>query len=692
MKLNIKNLSAAGLLAAAISMGSCTDRIAFGNEFLEKAPGGVVTADTVFSNAEYTRQFLAATYRSQYYNLPSLSTNAAPQCLNYWKGMPDALGDTHQLFFTNTQVFGQYYNGALTSSADGNRNYNIFPYDNERVWENVRQCNLMLENVDKVPGLTDKEKAHIKDEARCLLASNYYNAFRWFGGLPIIDKSFNGDESSYEGRATARETIDFMVGLLDEVIASKNLEWGYDENAIRSEAGRWTLAGAMALKCEILQFAASPLLNSDRPYFDGKYSVERPELTWLGGYDAGMWTKFYNACKDFFDALSANGIYHLQQPEGNTQEDYRFAFRYAYLREGSPESLHSIRIATKAQGNDYNWYNLGWGGAADGSGTNDRMSYCPTQEYVEMFPWADGRPFNWEEAMADGSVNKMFVEGDTVKGEQYLQNLRYTRDPRLYETAGVNGAQIMLNWDNGSASGQPWEAWVGGTSAGPGPANNAGVWGNGYRNLKYIVGECMRRQFPQWNYLTLSRMYLNYAEAIIQNGGSCAEAVKYVDAVRARVGLKGIVESNPGKNMLVKDVLLEEILRERACEGALDLVRYFDMIRYKRADLFERKLHGLRIYRMSRYDASNKKVGADAASFTWKRDDSQWYNMSFNKPEVTETNPDFYQPSYFTYERFEITSGARKWWKDGFDPKWYFQPLPLAEVMKGYGLDQNAGW
>lgn len=38
---------------------ACTDKVQFGDAFLEKAPGGTVSADTVFTNAEYTRQFLA---------------------------------------------------------------------------------------------------------------------------------------------------------------------------------------------------------------------------------------------------------------------------------------------------------------------------------------------------------------------------------------------------------------------------------------------------------------------------------------------------------------------------------------------------------------------------------------------------------------------------------------------------------
>ena len=60
--------------------------------------------------------------------------------------------------------------------------------------------------------------------------------------------------------------------------------------------------------------------------------------------------------------------------------------------------------------------------------------------------------------------------------------------------------------------------------------------------------------------------------------------------------------------------------------------------------------------------------------------------------KLAETDPNFYEPSHFDFERFAITTGARKWWTDGFDPKWYLQPFPITEINKGYGLYQNAGW
>ena len=150
--------------------------------------------------------------------------------------------------------------------------------------------------------------------------------------------------------------------------------------------------------------------------------------------------------------MQSKGHYHLVVPAGNTQEDYTYAFRSSYMLQDSPEILHSVRVSSNALDNDYGWVNLGWGNknsAANGTGTNDRISYCPTQEYIEMFPWADGTPFDWDKTEAEGKLDEMFISGDIVEGHPDLQNVKYTRDPRLYETAAVNMQRCVINWNNG---------------------------------------------------------------------------------------------------------------------------------------------------------------------------------------------------------------------------------------------------
>ena len=170
--------------------------------------------------------------------------------------------------------------------------------------------------------------------------------------------------------------------------------------------------------------------------------------------------------------------------------------------------------------------------------------------------------------------------------------------------------------------------------------------------------------YLEWPYLRLAEVYLVYAEALLKNN-RLADAIKQVDIVRARVGLKGLVESNPTKQLMTDpNALMEEILRERACELGMEDVRLFDMIRNKRADLFMKTLHGLKVQR------------ADGGSGSWS-DKSSSIRGAF--------------PTKFTYAKFELSNKSRAWWTN-FSSKWYLSAFPPSEVNKGYGLTQNPGW
>lgn len=178
----------------------------------------------------------------------------------------------------------------------------------------------------------------------------------------------------------------------------------------------------------------------------------------------------------------------------------------------------------------------------------------------------------------------------------------------------------------------------------------------------------------------MADMYLTYAEAVLQANNDNATALQYVDRVRARVGLGGLAECNPTENLTTnKDNLLEEILRERACELGFENTRFFDMQRYKRADLFSRQLHRLVIHRLVK-DASGNYVETT----------NKWYNGDRTDKKLTKDDDAWYEPDHFSYEIVPIGNNPRVWW-DGFDVKYYLFPFPQTEILKGY-LVQNAGW
>jgi len=668
MKKNI--IKGVVVMLAGLTLAACTDDVKFGNSFLEKAPGGSVTQDTIFGKAVYTRQFLTSIYSRQYFGLTIGTKNTYQNSASGWTGKNEAITDCWQLFYSGASTYKDYYPGTLTSTGTP-----LFSYTGEYVWECVRWCYLMLENIDRVPDMTEQEKNRIKAEIHCLIATRYFDMFMNYGGLPIVRNSFSASESGYDlPRTTAEETVDFIISQLDQAISSEELPWAYTGDEAKTETAHWTKASAMALKCRVLQFAASPLFNSENGYYGGSSEAEQKHYVWYGAYKPEYWTRLKTACEEFFAELSAKGGYSLVQSNGTRPEDYRLAYRKAYYEEGSPEVLHSVRVvSSSAGGNDCNWaYWIRIG----------RNAYCPTQEYVEMFPWSDGKPFNWEETEQAGKLDEMFLVGDTAaNGVGVLENVRLTRDPRLYETCMVNGMQKSLNWTTGNMSGDIYELWVKGNDAGENSIKQSGNYATGYLIMKFALGvassknnvvpDCSGHNY-QWTMLRLSDVYLMYAEALLQTG-DLDGAIENIDLIRERVGMKGLVECNPDKNLTTdKDALLDELLRERACELGFENIRWMDLVRYKRADLLERKLHGLCIHKQS-YNATEQR---------WVDDDSKFKGQEKTVP----------QPTRFRYERFEITNRSRAWWTEGFDAKWYLSPFPVTELNKGYGLVQNPGW
>lgn len=662
MKLKNKWLIGAimGVTASIVST-SCVDEIKFGSSFLEKAPGGSVTKDTIFSSPEYTRQFLVSIYGRQYYGLPYNNNDALPAASSPYVGKFDALTDCWQLHWDGTSIYKRYYSGAHT--ANYGRTDDKFSFLHNMLWETVRYGWLLLENIDKVPGLAEEEKDRMKAETKCLMALGYFDMFRHYGGLPIITSSFSGTDSDYKlPRATVEETVNFMVKLLDE--AAPKMPWAYTGADAVTTTGRWTKAGAMALKCKILQFAASPLFNSAQGYAGGSSEAESQHLVWYGGYKPELWQACKTACEAFFSELTANGNYKLNEVKGDrAPSNYRQAYRMGYALLESPEVLHSIRVmGTDAfKSGTYSWHQ--WADIG-------RNAYTPTQEYVEMFPWADGKPFDWSKATAENKLDEMFLTGNLIDGQLGLQNIQLTRDPRLYESVRVNGQPKILDWTTAKMSGDPYELWVGGTDAKQNSKSENGQYATGYDNMKYYIGTEYQRKDTQWGAIRLSDIYLIYAEALLQADNNFAKAIQQVNVVRARVGLGGLAECNPDKNLLTdKAALLNEILRERVCELGLEDSRFFDMIRYKMKDRFELPLHGLLIYRL---DANGNRI------------ETAWTNGD-KKQKVQ-------QPVHFDYEKFELKNRRRYWWDYGFDSKWYLSPFPETEINKGYGLIQNPGW
>ena len=165
-----------------------------------------------------------------------------------------------------------YYNGTYNANREDTGNDTKFGYSKENTWEAIRKAWLFIENVDRVPDMQQDEKERLKAEAKVIVASRYFDMFRHFGGLPIIDKAydFSLDESYYQTpRASVEQTVEFMTSLLDEASSILRGRLTKARYLTGTAASR---KRAMGLKSKILLFAASPLFNDTEPY-----STEPPQ-------------------------------------------------------------------------------------------------------------------------------------------------------------------------------------------------------------------------------------------------------------------------------------------------------------------------------------------------------------------------------------------------------------------------------
>ena len=626
----------------ALFVSSCVDQVKFGDSFLEKAPGVAVTQDTIFGKATYARAFLWNTYSKLYYALP-VYWNTVEGKMN--TGIFEMMSDCWHSHTDWNGINRKYYSGSYKAGDEDSSDDTRFGYTKENCWEAIRAALLFVENVGRVPDMEDAEKKRLAAEAKVIVASRYFDLFRHFGGLPLIKETYDVQPSYELPRATVEETVKYMVDLLDEAAATPELPWdlGTDDT---NWQGRFTKAAAMGLKCKILLFAASPLFNDDEPYCtEPPQDAVTNHQVWYGAYKPELWEQCWQACDDFFKELQAKGYYELTQATEATAKGYRDAYNKAYFtRENNKELLISTHISRFSKFNSWDEWQYIF--VNSGNGTVITGGLTPTLEFMEMFPMSKGEPFQ-----LNSTTNPFYTDNDYNKP---------TRDPRLYETMLVNGTQFG---DHAA------ELWIGGRDNINDTEKETGKYATGFGCYKFYKEgvNSLKDKYLQWPYLRLAEMYLIYAEALLKSKNDLTGAIEQVNKVRARVGLGDLAACNPDKNLTNDaNALLEEILRERACELGLEDVRLFDMTRYKRDDLFRKQLHGLKIYR-------NDGGG-----------NTPWSGSTGN----SSTYP---KPTQFTYEAFPLVNPSRAWWSN-FSPKWYLSAFPPSEVNKKYGLTQNPGW
>lgn len=641
-------MAAAALFAAS----SCSD-LKFGNAFLEKAPGADMTLEQIFSSKLFAERELVGAYASLRTCLTVHSNNGRYEFQNGgnkigWDNL-DTMTDLMQSHCTWGGVIKTYYAGTYNAEAEnaGYGKFGFFP-DQEGAWTGIRRAWIFINNVDRVPDMTDEEKKVRKGEARMIIALQMHEMLRHFGGVPILDDyaTPENEMTADYSRRTVRQCVDFIVNMCEQ--AAKELPWTVAD----ADNGRMTAAGALALKARVLQLAARPLFNASTPYLQAqeptaanKASVkEDPGLmTWLGSYTQENWQAVADACEDFFKKNTENGdAYRLVMPQTNDAEGYRQAFSTCYADRESPEIIIHTGRAIPTY---YNTYHRMYFGLTDqGQAGRGYGGGCVTLNFVDMFTAADGTPSDYRKWLADHGHEGTLADNPFTG-----------KDPRLYETVLIAGDRYRTRCA---------ETWVDGLEHGS-SANPKCATGFIIRKFLWDYNDEFLNKATNSAYIRLPELYLMYAEALNELGRS-QEALSWLNKTRTRVGLPEMTLPNaarlhsgqtlpdyPECSLQGDKYLREEILDERAREFCFEEVRWFDIAFWKREDLMRKILYGIQITRKS---------------------------GSFEEGNLVLTYSD---PSKMDQGRI---------WQDKFSPKWFLSAFPSDEINKGYGLVQNPGW
>jgi hypothetical protein len=635
------------------------------NKFLDVVPDdGLATIEKTFNLRSSAISYLATCYS---YLPKDGITGGDPAMLG-----GDEMWDIYNRVVTNTsaRVPGTYFNiarGLMSANS-------VYANDWIQMYQGIRCCDILCENMDRVPDMSQMEKDQWKAEAKFLKAFFHFNLVRKWGPVPIIRESLpiNSDmESVRVYRDNIDDCFDFILGLMDEALPDLPLV-----NQSSEEYGRITKPICASVRARIATYAASPLFNGNEQeaalvdsrgnrLFPSK-SSDQKAARWQAAMD--YCKEALQICSDASMRLFDSEIVKLEFPIVKNSKGYNdtlvtdLTLRNAFYRRWNSEMIWGNTQTTASPVNifqklcmpTFSGYKHMLGGY--------RFLGVPLK-IAEQFYTRNGLPIRNDVEWAGKNVYAL-KEG-TPDHAYYLKEgyttieMNFNREPRYYSSLGFDGGTWLSLIPGVSTGLQPESMHVvycrlngvhGKSSSEYGP--NTGIFPK-----KLFPYECVSTAndnftswwFP-WPTMRLSDLYLLYAECINEvegpNGFHSKELFDSIDAIRKRAGIPGVKEAwdnysnNPG--YYGTQIGMRAIIhQERLIELAFESQRFWDIRRWMEAPAeYQKGIYGF---------------------------------------HITSMNPEDYYVKTFLAEQ-------------NFGLKDYFWPIPASYIELNRNLVQNLGW
>lgn len=523
---------------AAVSLNACE------SFFLEKPDTtGTVDSDAVYGTSKNAAMALMACYGD---------------ILGH--GWPGDMGIGHCTLGAISGEVGRGYNwhgsyfisqsGLSVNGADGS---DAGADHYARNFKKIRECWALYEHIDECADMSDADKKIVKAEAKALVAYRYMGMFYRYGGVPIVEKTFEATDDLSRGRATLEEMVEFITRLCDEAVEDLPVNWN------DAYLGRMNKGAALAIKARTLQYAARPLFNSATPYLS-MADAENNSMICFGSADKERWNTAIQAGEAVLSWADAAGFHLIDT--GDPFVDYATAT--------SVPSNPEVILAFK-----------------------NNQSYNALSNYINCSPYQDSNRYDTDCSgvltnmlenyyAADGSEISWPKLGDAAPraGANWIANVARI-EPRALADIKFGGHDAknnegVYNWQNIG-----WSR--GGYSA---DLNKGAVFPNAIDENRgcgertkfyYKAGSRLWFEPPLFR---MAEIYLNLAEAYNEYGNS-SKALENLNKVHQRAGLPAVTETDQAR---LRKIIQREFYIELFQENGN---RYFASKHWKREDIGE---------------------------------------------------------------------------------------------------------
>lgn len=571
-------------------------------DYLDVVPDEKATEKDAFEDKEAARRFIYSCYAY----IPNPRS-----------------GDQSLDFFTADEVVTAFEHETFARFPKGNYSAStpVISYWNS-LFQGIKQCYILLNNVDKVPALDPSVKTDYIAQAKFLIGYYHFLLVRSYGPVILVkeEPSLVTPADQYAARSPYDECVDYVCQMLDEAAE------GLPATRVNEHYGLATSVAAKAIKARMLLYAASPLFNGNSEFyadFKDKNGNALMPLT----YDAGKWQKAKTAYEDAIHAAEAAGfgLYkktnYMLDGFSNIEpvDPVQHTLRYTIIE---PANNEVIWADCRSEG----WYGM----------QNKSLPYCngaayngvaPTLAMLKRFYTKKGLPIDADPDFPKGNgiyETTIIGEENANIGDPGMPTIRFNldREPRFYAWVAFQGGfyEIMSATDgNGAydndASYQKYnlsdnqgklvcDFVMGGNTSRQVKGENERTNNyspTGYLNKKGVVpGYNIHTNlgwppFYPWPVIRLAELYLGYVEACVECN-DLTNAKKYLNEVRERAGIPDVETSWSGIATLDQNKMREIVRQERTIEFYLENHTFWDLRRWKDAERYlDVKVRGMNI-------------------------------------------------------------------------------------------------